>query len=177
MNFAASSAFPGFFPPIKLHSADIGASESAFSKQTFTDGGVFDNLGIRAFRFIERCWSEACRPTEADGREMEVEEVGAGASGAGEEEHSYGGANGSASARRDPARRAGTVTVRVPEFAAVHRELTERQVLCDFRPDAGIRLGPHFFTSDEELERSLAEIADVVETGAWRRHAGAVALH
>ena len=78
---------------------------------------------------------------------------------------------------RDPARRAGTVTVRVPEFAAVHRELAERQVLCDFRPDAGIRLGPHFFTSDEELERALAEIADVVETGAWRRHAGAVALH
>ncbi|WP_337173664.1 patatin-like phospholipase family protein [Paludisphaera sp.] len=72
---AASSAFPGFFPPIQLHSHDIGAAEAAFSHQAFTDGGVFDNLGIRAFRFIERCWSEECRPTEADGREIEVEEA------------------------------------------------------------------------------------------------------
>lgn len=71
---AASSAFPGFFPPIQLHSHDIGAAEAAFSHQAFTDGGVFDNLGIRAFRFIERCWSEECRPTDADGREVEVEE-------------------------------------------------------------------------------------------------------
>jgi predicted acylesterase/phospholipase RssA len=72
---AASSAFPAFFPPIKLHAADIGASTAAFSRQTFTDGGVYDNLGIRAFRFIERCWSEECRPTEATGREMEVEHI------------------------------------------------------------------------------------------------------
>jgi kynureninase len=78
---------------------------------------------------------------------------------------------------RDPARRGGTVTVRVPEFPAVHRELTERGVLCDFRPDAGIRLGPHFFTADEELERVIAEIAEIVETGAYLRHLGAVAHH
>ena len=44
---AASSAFPAFFPPIRLKSADIGASSAAFSQQTFTDGGVFDNLGVR----------------------------------------------------------------------------------------------------------------------------------
>jgi kynureninase len=78
---------------------------------------------------------------------------------------------------RDPARRAGTVTVAVPEFPAVHRELTERGVLCDFRPDAGIRLGPHFFTADEELERAIAEIAEIVETGAYARHVGVVAHH
>jgi kynureninase len=78
---------------------------------------------------------------------------------------------------RDPARRGGTVTVRVPEFPAVHRELTERAVLCDFRPDAGIRLGPHFFTADEELEQVIAEIAEIVETGAYQRHVGVVAHH
>jgi kynureninase len=78
---------------------------------------------------------------------------------------------------RDPARRGGTVTVHVPEFAAVHRELGERGVICDFRPDAGIRLGPHFFTSDEELETAIGEIADIVETGAYERHLGAVAHH
>ena len=65
----------------------------------------------------------------------------------------------------------------MPEFAAVHRELGERGVICDFRPDAGIRLGPHFFTSDEELETAIGEIADIVETGAYERHLGAVARH
>jgi kynureninase len=78
---------------------------------------------------------------------------------------------------RDPARRGGTVTVFVPEFPAVHRELGERGVICDFRPDAGIRLGPHFFTSDEELRRAVDEIADILETGAHQRHGEAVARH
>jgi kynureninase len=78
---------------------------------------------------------------------------------------------------RDPERRGGTVTVHVPEFPAVHRELGERGVICDFRPDAGIRLGPHFFTSDDELRTAIGEIGDIVETGAHRRHAGAVARH
>jgi kynureninase len=78
---------------------------------------------------------------------------------------------------RDPARRGGTVTVFVPEFPAVHRELGERGVICDFRPDAGIRLGPHFFTSDDELRRAIDEIADILETGAHRRHGEAVARH
>ncbi|HEY7731891.1 MAG TPA: aminotransferase class V-fold PLP-dependent enzyme [Gaiellaceae bacterium] len=78
---------------------------------------------------------------------------------------------------RDQARRAGTVTVAVPEFPAVHRELAERQVLCDFRPDAGIRLGPHFFTSDDELRHVVAQMAEIVETGAFERHLGAVARH
>src|ERR671936_308060 len=40
---------------------------------------------------------------------------------------------------RDPERRGGTVTIRVPEFEAVHRELGERGILCDFRPEAGPR--------------------------------------
>jgi len=74
-------------------------------------------------------------------------------------------------------RRGGTVTVHVPEFPAVHRELVERQVLCDFRPDAGIRLGPHFFTSDDELRFAIDQIGDILATGAHERHAGVVAHH
>ena len=78
---------------------------------------------------------------------------------------------------RDPARRGGTVTVRVPEFAAVYRELMERQILCDFRPDAGIRLGPHYFNSDDELRFVIAQIGEILETGAYEQHIGAVARH
>jgi kynureninase len=78
---------------------------------------------------------------------------------------------------RDPERRGGTVTVHVPDFPAVHRELGERGVICDFRPDAGIRLGPHFFTSDDELRTAIGEIEDILASGAHRRHLGAVARH
>ena len=76
-----------------------------------------------------------------------------------------------------PERRGGTVTVYVDEFPAVHKELSERQILCDFRPGAGIRIGPHYFTSDAELERVIEQIGEIVETGAFERHLGAVARH
>jgi kynureninase len=78
---------------------------------------------------------------------------------------------------RSPERRGGTVTVHVSDFPAVHRELAERQILCDFRPDAGIRLGPHFFTSDEELRFAIDQIGEIVATGAHRRHLGVHATH
>ena len=52
MAVAASSAFPGFFPPLELSAADVGAPGGEFGRQTFTDGGVFDNLGIRMFHYL-----------------------------------------------------------------------------------------------------------------------------
>jgi kynureninase len=76
---------------------------------------------------------------------------------------------------RNPARRGGTVTVHVPGFEAVHTELGERQIICDFRPGAGLRLGPHFFTSDEELEHVIVQIGEIVESGAHERWLGAAA--
>jgi kynureninase len=78
---------------------------------------------------------------------------------------------------RAPERRGGTVTIHVPDFPAVHRELTDREILCDFRPDAGIRLGPHFFTSDDELRFVVEQIGEILETGAHERHLGVVAQH
>jgi kynureninase len=71
---------------------------------------------------------------------------------------------------RDPARRGGTVVARVPEFAAVHAELQRRGILCDFRPDVGIRLGPHFFTTDEEIDFAAGQIAEIA-TSSRRRSA------
>jgi kynureninase len=76
---------------------------------------------------------------------------------------------------RDPARRGGTVTVRTPEFEAVHKELAERQILCDFRPDVGLRFGPHYYNSDDELRHTVAQIAEILETRAYERHLGATA--
>ena len=78
---------------------------------------------------------------------------------------------------RDPFRRGGTVTVDVPEAAAVYAELEERAILCDFRPGAGIRIGPHFYNTDDEMRFAIGQIAEILETGAYARHVGAVALH
>ena len=78
---------------------------------------------------------------------------------------------------RAPERRGGTVTIRVPDFPAVHAALEERGVLCDFRPDAGIRLGPHYYTTDDELRFVIEQIVEILETGAHRQHAGALARH
>jgi kynureninase len=76
---------------------------------------------------------------------------------------------------RDPNRRGGTLTIRTPEFQAVHRELSERQILCDFRPDAGIRLGPHYYNTDDELRFAVGEMVQIVTSGAYERHLGAAA--
>jgi kynureninase len=76
---------------------------------------------------------------------------------------------------RDPTRRGGTVLVRTPDDAAVHRELGERGVICDFRPNAGVRLGPHFYNSEDELEDTVTTLTEIVSSGAYERHSGAAA--
>jgi predicted acylesterase/phospholipase RssA len=54
MAVTASSAFPAFFPPLELTGDDVGVSVGEFGRQAYTDGGVFDNLGVRMFRCLER---------------------------------------------------------------------------------------------------------------------------
>lgn len=54
MAVAASSCFPGFFPPLELSGWDVGAEAGEFSRQAFTDGGVYDNLGLRMFRHLDQ---------------------------------------------------------------------------------------------------------------------------
>ncbi len=51
---AASSAFPGFFPPVEMTAADLGVRDGQFPTEHFTDGGVFDNLGLRAFLWLKQ---------------------------------------------------------------------------------------------------------------------------
>ena len=63
----------------------------------------------------------------------------------------------------------------MPEFEAVHKELAERQILCDFRPEIGLRLGPHFFTTEDELRYAVGQIAEIVASGAYERHLGTAA--
>jgi kynureninase len=78
---------------------------------------------------------------------------------------------------REATRRGGTVTVSTPDHAACHHELGERGVICDFRPDpeGGIRLGPHFFNTEDEVRRAVSELAEIVASGAYEKHLGAAA--
>ncbi len=76
---------------------------------------------------------------------------------------------------RDPAQRGGTVTLDVAEGAAVVAELARRDVLVDFRPGAGIRVSPHFYTRDDELERVVGEIAEIVASGSFDRSVASAA--
>jgi kynureninase len=77
--------------------------------------------------------------------------------------------------RREQAERGASVSVRMPGFEGVHKELAERQVLCDFRPEVGLRLGPHFFNTEEELDFAIGQVEDILATGAHERHLGAAA--
>ncbi|MBK7907492.1 MAG: aminotransferase class V-fold PLP-dependent enzyme [Gemmatimonadetes bacterium] len=76
------------------------------------------------------------------------------------------------SAPREPDRRGGTVAFDVPHGAEVAQALLARDVVIDYRPGAGIRVAPHFYTTDDEVERVVAEIDDILSTGAWSAFAG-----
>jgi kynureninase len=73
----------------------------------------------------------------------------------------------------DPERRGGTIAVDVPHGLAVTKELIRRDFLVDFRPGAGVRVSPHFYTKDEEMELTVREIAGILETKAYETHLGA----
>jgi kynureninase len=62
---------------------------------------------------------------------------------------------------KNPDERGGTVVIDVPNGYEVVKELSRRDVLVDFRPGAGIRVAPHFYTKDEELDLVIEEIGKV----------------
>jgi kynureninase len=63
---------------------------------------------------------------------------------------------------RNPAERGGTVVMDVPDGAEVTKELLRRNFLVDHRPGAGIRVAPHFYSSDEELDLTIHEIQAIL---------------
>jgi len=71
----------------------------------------------------------------------------------------------------DPAERAGTVSLDPPHAMEVSRELLARDILIDYRPQAGIRISPHFYNREEECDFALAQIDEILETAAWRHDA------
>ena len=63
---------------------------------------------------------------------------------------------------RDPEQRGGTVSIAMPDAAEVCRELLRREILVDYRPKAGVRMSPHFYTTDEELGVAMSAVDEIL---------------
>ena len=59
------------------------------------------------------------------------------------------------------AERGGTVVVDVPNAEAVASELLRREVIIDYRPGAGIRMAPHFYNTESEIDHAM-EMLDAI---------------
>ena len=62
---------------------------------------------------------------------------------------------------KNPAHRGGTITVWDENAADITKELIRREFIVDYRPGAGVRISPHFYTTDEELELVIAEMKKI----------------
>jgi kynureninase len=62
----------------------------------------------------------------------------------------------------DPERRAGTVSIDLPNAQQVAAELLKRDILVDYRPKAGVRFSPHFYNTDEEITLGIAAVEEIL---------------
>lgn len=69
--------------------------------------------------------------------------------------------------------RGGTITIGHDDASAITRELIRREFIVDYRPGAGVRISPHFYTSDEELELVVREMKEIRDTRAYAVHEAA----
>ncbi|HEX9483821.1 MAG TPA: aminotransferase class V-fold PLP-dependent enzyme [Gemmatimonadaceae bacterium] len=73
-------------------------------------------------------------------------------------------------APRDGRRRGGTVAFDVPHAREVAQALLSRDVIVDYRPGAGIRVAPHFYSSDDEVESVVGNIDEILAQETWKRY-------
>lgn len=74
---------------------------------------------------------------------------------------------------RNARQRGGTVTLAHEHAAAIVKELIRREFIIDYRPGAGIRISPHFYTADYELELVIQEMKKIAESNDYRQHEAA----
>jgi len=64
---------------------------------------------------------------------------------------------------RDPEQRGGTVSIDMPDSQEVSRELLRRDILVDWRPKAGVRMSPHFYNTDEEIDTAIRAVEEILK--------------
>lgn len=74
-----------------------------------------------------------------------------------------------------PQRRAGTVTLdpNLEYSYEISRELLARNIIVDYRRQAGIRIAPHFYNSDDEIHLALDTLHEILVDGSWQKHKSA----
>jgi kynureninase len=80
----------------------------------------------------------------------------------------------------NPEQRGGTLTVALMEDEngpAFVKALAERQILVDYRPGAGLRVSPHFYTLPEELARFAEVLSELRERRSWTKHVESLASY
>ncbi len=63
---------------------------------------------------------------------------------------------------RDVNQRGGSVMIDVNDGPAMVDRLAERKVFVDCRPGVGLRISPHFFNMDEEVEEAMLVLRDLL---------------
>jgi kynureninase len=63
---------------------------------------------------------------------------------------------------RDVNERGGSVMIGVDDGPAMVDSLAQREVFVDCRPGVGLRISPHFFNTDEEVEEAMGILAEVM---------------
>jgi kynureninase len=71
---------------------------------------------------------------------------------------------------KESERRGGTVTVAHENASSMAKELVRREFVIDYRPGAGVRISPHFYTTDDELKLVIEEMKKIRETRAFELH-------
>ncbi|MBL8729536.1 MAG: aminotransferase class V-fold PLP-dependent enzyme [Planctomycetes bacterium] len=66
-------------------------------------------------------------------------------------------------------RRGGHVALDVPDGYAVCQALAAREIVVDFRPDAGLRVAPHFYNTEAEVRAAVRAVREILDSGEHRR--------
>ena len=64
---------------------------------------------------------------------------------------------------RDVNQRGGSVMIYVDDGPGMVQRLNERGVFVDCRPGVGLRMSPHFFNTDEEVQEAMEILAEVMK--------------
>ena len=72
---------------------------------------------------------------------------------------------------RVAAQRGGHVALDVPHGYEVCQALAAEDVVVDYRPEAGLRVAPHFYNTEDEVRACVARVRAILDEGAWERFA------
>jgi kynureninase len=64
-------------------------------------------------------------------------------------------------------KRGGTVTLDMPDSYLISKDLLRRNIIVDYRKDAGIRIAPHFYNSDDEILFAMNELKKIIDSKAY----------